>query len=191
MLFRSELYKYTGPASSQLIGVENGTIELDDIIWDIDKNNVGFDNAGVDEAPFDRDYSREIRNILTGLEKEILVDDLEDNYNKLLFTVIQYILSEQQNVDWIFKTSFMTVLHNIKELKHYPNFIKDNHTYFEDYINEVKPYRTKIRDYRVGYTGLDTAATAITDFDLPGYWDKDLNRFRSPSTELQIGRAHV
>ena len=179
-----EIYKYITKDQSELVGVENGTLVLSDLIWDIENNNVGFDNAGVDEAPFDRDYSREIRSILLGLEKEIFVDDLIENYNKLLFVMINYILTEQQNVDWIFKTSFISVLHKIKELKHYPNFIRDNHSYYEDYINEVKPYRTKIREYKVGYTGMETAGVAVSDFDLPGYWDKDLKRFRSPSTEI-------
>lgn len=179
-----EIYRYITKDNAELVGVQNGTLELSDLIWDPTKNDVGFDNTGVDEAPFDRDYSREIRNILQGLEKEIFVDDLVENYNTLLFVIINYILSEQQNVDWIFKTSFISVLHKIKELKHYPNFVRDNHTYYEDYINEVKPYRTKIREYKVGYTGFETAALAVTDFDLPGYWDRDLKRFRSPSTEI-------
>lgn len=179
-----EIYRYVTKDNAELVGVQNGTMTLSDLIWDSTKNDVGFDNVGVDEAPFDRDYSQEIRNILQGLEKEIFVDDLIENYNNLLFVIINYIFSEQQNVDWIFKTSFISVLHKIKELKHYPNFVRDNHTYYEDYINEVKPYRTKIREYKVGYTGLETAAIAATDFDLPGYWDKDLKRFRSPSTEI-------
>jgi len=178
-----EMYRYTSPTESVLIAVENGTIKLSDKIWDTENNNVGFDNNNFEEELFDRDYGIELRNILTGLEKEMFVDDLLENYNKLLFVAIRYILSEQQNVDWIFKTSFISVLHKIKELKHYPNFIRDNHDYYEDYINEVKPYRTKIRDYRIGYTGMDTARTAVSDFDLPGYYDRDLKRFRSPSTE--------
>lgn len=179
-----EMYKYVDQTTLELIGVENGTMTLSDSIWNLDENKVGFDNSGLDEAPYDRDYSEEVRHILQGLEKEVFIDDLMDNYHKLLFVVVHYILSEQQNVDWIFKTSFISVLHKIKELQHYPNFIKDNHSYYEDYINEVKPYRTKIREYKVGYTGSDVAGVAASDFDLPGYWDKDLKRFRSPSTEL-------
>lgn len=179
-----EIYRYINKDNFDLVAMENGTVQLDDRIWNTDINQVGYDNSGMDESPYDRDYSVEIRNIMQGLEKEILVDDLVTEYKSLIFVIINHILSEQQNVDWIFKTSFISVLHKIKELKHYPNFIRDNHNYYEDYINEVKPYRTKIRDYRVGYTGLDTALTSVSDFDLPGYWDKDLKRFRSPSTEL-------
>lgn len=179
-----EVYRYTSKDTAELVAVENGTIKLLDTIWDVENNNVGFDNNSFEEVGFDRDYSNELRHLLTGLEQDMFVDDLVDNYNEFLFVVIRYILSEQQNVDWIFKTSFISVLHKIKELKAYPNFIRDNHDYYEDYINEVKPYRTKIREYTVGYTGIDYAYAGATDFDLPGYFDSELGRFRSPSGEL-------
>lgn len=179
-----EIYQYTTKDTAELVAVENGTIKLLDTIWDTEQNNVGFDNNSFEEVGFDRDYSKELRHLIIGLEKDMFIDDLVDNYNEFLFVVIRYILSEQQNVDWIFKTSFISVLHKIKELKAYPNFIRDNHDYYEDYINEVKPYRTKIREYTVGYTGIDNVYSNTTDFDLPGYFDRELGRFRSPSGEL-------
>ena len=178
-----EIYQFTSHTDVELMAVENGTLKLSDMVWDSAQNEVGFDNQGFEGAPFDRDRAHELRNILIGLKEDIFIDDLIENYNGLLFAVIHYILSEQQNVDWIFKTSFVSVLHKIKELAQYPNYIKDNHSYYEDYINEVKPYRTKLREYRIGYTGMDTAQTAVSDFDLPGYYDFDLARFRSPSGE--------
>jgi hypothetical protein len=178
-----EIYQFTSPTELELLAVENGSLKLSDEVWDSVQNDIGFDNQGFEGAPFDRDRAHELRNILVGLKEDIFVDDLIENYNGLLFTAVHYILSEQQNVDWIFKTSFVNVLHKIKELGQFPNYIKDNHTYYEDYINEVKPYRTKLREYRIGYTGLDLAPTAVSDFDLPGYYDFDLKRFRSPSGE--------
>jgi len=179
-----EVYQYTTKDTAELVAVENGTIKLLDTIWDVEQNNVGFDNNSFEEVGFDRDYSEELRQLITGLEQDMFVDDLVDNYNEFLFVVIRYILSEQQNVDWIFKTSFISVLHKIKELKAYPNFIRDNHDYYEDYINEVKPYRTKIREYTIEYSGIDHAYANTTDFDLPGYFDTELGRFRSPSGEM-------
>ncbi|MEI6882487.1 MAG: hypothetical protein WCK82_14305, partial [Bacteroidota bacterium] len=178
-----EIYRYTSKDNAELVAVENGTIKLRDEVWNSAQNDIGFDNQGFEGAPFDRDRAQELRNILVGLKEDIFIDDLIENYNGLLFTAVHYILSEQQNVDWIFKTSFVSILHKIKELAQYPNYIRDNHTYYEDYINEVKPYRTKLREYRIGYTGLDLAPTAVSDFDLPGYYDFDLKRFRSPSGE--------
>jgi len=178
-----EIYQFASPTELELLAVENGSLKLSDKVWDSAQNDIGFDNQSFEGAPFDRDRAHELRNILVGLKEDIFIDDLIEHYNGLLFTAVHYILSEQQNVDWIFKTSFVNVLHKIKELAQYPNYIKDNHNYYEEYINEVKPYRTKLREYRIGYTGLDLAPTAISDFDLPGYYDFDLQRFRSPSGE--------
>jgi hypothetical protein len=94
--------------------------------------------------------------------------------------VINYIFSEQVSPDWIFKTSFISVLHKVRDLAQYPSYIKDNQTFYEDYINEVKPYRTKIREYLPKQTGIDYLHTGATDFDLPGYYDTTTGTYRSP-----------
>lgn len=175
-----EIYRFSSPTDGELVAVENGTLEINEDIWSKPLEG-GFDNDVFENTIFDKDQSTECRHLINGLFEDIFVDDLADNYNKLVFTIIKYILSEQKNVDWVFKTSFISILHKIKQLEQYPNYIRDNHEYFEDYINEIKPYKTKIREYKVSYTGLDTSHTAISDFDLPGYYDRDLNRFRSPN----------
>jgi len=178
-----EIYKFSSATDSALIALEFGTLKINDLIWNTDINGVGFDNAVFDGSSFDNDYSQEIRNILIGLQKNILIEDLADDYNKLMFVAVEYILSEQKNIDWAFKTSFIDVLHQIRDLDQFPLYVKDNTSYYKQYLEEVKPYRTKIRNYRVGYTGMDVASAYTSDFDLPGYYDSDLKRFRSPSTE--------
>ena len=176
-----EMYQYTSATESKLVALEHGTIKLNDYVWDQEINQVGFDNHQFDSVTHDINYSLEIRNILNGLKDDIFVDDLIDNYNRLLFVIIEYILTEQKNVDWIFKTSFISILHSIRQLEQYPTYIKDNQTYYEDYIKEVKPYRTKVRDYRSSYSGIDSAGTHATDFDLPAYYDSVRKRYRSPT----------
>jgi hypothetical protein len=59
-----------------------------------------------------------------------------------------------------------------------PSFINDNQTYYQDYINEVKPFRTQIREYLPLYSNLDTALGRMTDFDLPVYFDPAVNKYR-------------
>jgi hypothetical protein len=178
-----DIYQFTTETDGQLVATEHGTLKISDLIWDLRINDVGFDNGAFDTTTFDKDYSQEIRNILFGLQKNILVDDLADSFNRMIFVVVEYILTEQKNVDWIFKTSFINVLHKIRELQQYPVYIKDNTTYYRQYIDEVKPYRTKIREYKIAYTGTDVAGTNASDFDVPAYYDTKLGRFRSPSTE--------
>ena len=45
----------------------------------------------------------------------------------------------------------------------FPREIKD----YKEYVNEVKPYRTKVREYLSAYEKVDPSSTVITDFDLP------------------------
>jgi len=97
------------------------------------------------------------------------------------------LLTEQNYVDWLFKTSFISITHKLRTLSQFPSYVVDNQTYYQDYINEVKPYRTKIREYLIDYTGNDTFNGSLTDFDLPPYYAinplTSEGIFRSPSGE--------
>jgi hypothetical protein len=151
-----------------VVGIENGTIQL--------KTSTG--NFINNKTP-----TTEIRYIITALKDDIFVGELEAEFNKLFFVMINYLFNEQKYVDWIFKTSFISVSHKLRSLLQYPNYIKDNQTYYEDYISEVKPYSTKIREYSINYDSNDEFAGSVTDFDLPPYYDTETKVFRSPSGE--------
>ena len=128
--------------------------------------------------------SEEIRYIVNALLEDIFTGELEGQFNNLFFALLNYIFSEQKYVDWIFKTSFISVVHQLRGLIQPPNYIKDNQTYYESYINEVKPYAVKIREYLINYNSTDEFAGSVTDFDLPAYYDTDSKIFRSPSGDL-------
>jgi hypothetical protein len=181
-----ELYLFSSPTENELIAVENGTVEINEEVWNKPVVDGGFDTQAFEDTIFDKDQSTECRNLISGLFEDIFTDELSIHHNDMIFTLVRYILSEQKNVDWIFKTSFISILHNIKKLAQYPNYVKDNHDYYESYINEIKPYKTKIREYKISYAGDDVSNTAISDFDLPGYYDQELNQFRSPNGELPV-----
>ena len=130
--------------------------------------------------------STEIRNILEALENDIFIKDLSIEHRNMFFVLIRQILSEQTSVDYAFKTSLLTVLHKLRDLDQNPSYQKDNQTYLQDYINEVKPYHTKIREYLLNYTKLENNYVGNSDFDLPAYYDTTVNRFRSPSGEFTV-----
>lgn len=130
--------------------------------------------------------STEIRNILEALENDIFIKDLSIEQRNMFFVLIRHILSEQTSVDYAFKTSLLTVLHKLRNLDQNPGYQKDNQTYLQDYINEVKPYHAKIREYLLNYAKLENNYIGNSDFDLPAYYDTTVNRFRSPSGEFQI-----
>ena len=171
------LIKYANSASIDwtqsytVIGIENGTIQLNSDLYSFLGTPVGYDASTYDGTLFDTVASNELRIILTALRDDIFIDDLTSAYLDLFFVSIRYIFTEQLYIDWIFKTSFIRAKHNVGELKQPVTYRNDNLSNFEDYVDEVKPYRTNIREYVSSYEKIDTNQTAITDFDLPSAYE--------------------
>ena len=44
--------------------------------------------------------------------------------------MIKYILTEQKNIDWAFKTSFISASQEIRKLKEFPAYIPDNQSFY-------------------------------------------------------------
>jgi hypothetical protein len=152
--------------SYEVVGIENGTIQFKSSLYEFAGTNVGYDANIFDGGDFDVQASAELRIILNTIKNNILIDDLKQNYLDLFFTSVRYAHAEQPFIDWIFKTSFVRATHTVGKLGQPVNYPIDNLSNFQDYVAEVKPYRTKVREYISNYTGLDTDQSAITDFDL-------------------------
>lgn len=125
----------------------------------------------------------ELRQILQSMQKDIFIDDLSQNFNEIFFAMIKFALTEQKNIDWAFKTSFISATQFIRKLEQFPSYVADNQDFYQTYINEVKPYRTILREFNINYQRNDQFGGDITDFDLPPYWDSNINVYRSPSGE--------
>jgi hypothetical protein len=152
-----------------LVGRENGTIKINEEIYNV---KVYDFQGSYDEVTYDNQPTQELRFIFAALKENIFIDDLRAEWNKLFFASIRYIFSEQLYVDWAFKTSFLNAIHNIGELSHPTvNYKNDNLASFQQYLEEVKPFRTTIREYTSRYTEIDYLGSAHTDFDLPPVYD--------------------
>jgi hypothetical protein len=149
------------------IGRQNGTIQIRPTLYDVQAALVGFDTTSYDILTFDSLPSTETRIILNTIKDNIFIDDLLLEYNNLFFASLRYVFAEQSYVDWAFKTSFLKAKHNVGDLEQSVNFKNDNLPSYEEYIKEVKPYKTKVREYLSSYEGLDNSQTVTTDFDLP------------------------
>jgi hypothetical protein len=170
--------------------IEKGTIKILGTIYDFSNatagSYIGFDSGVFDFEKYDRVPHQEVRNIATSIFDNIFVDTLADKANELFFRMIEYALHETQITtrDWLIKTSFIRVLHKIRDLKQYPTYLLDNSTFIEEYINEVKPYHTNIREYVATYDGDDTFQGDVTDFDLHSFYDTTNEYFRKPSGDF-------
>ncbi len=171
------------------VGRQNGTIQLSQSLYNTTITGVGFDNTqAFDDVNYDIDSSTELRNIFKAVKEDIFVGDYAVEWNKLFFSSMRYILAEQQYVDWMFKTSFLNATHNIGPFEQKVNYKNDNLSSYQDYINEVKPYRTTVREYVSRYETLEQYGSSATDFDLPATYssvDGKVVTITSDRTELQ------
>ena len=166
------------------VGLQAGTIKLLDSLWDLATYNMSYDNDLFDTQRFDQNPSLELRKILQAIETNIFINELKPDFVGMFFTLIYYALNEQKSVDWVFKTSLVDVIQKIDGLKQPQIYARDNQDVYRSYIEEVKPYRTTIKEYITDYLGNDNWNGYTTDFDLPAYYDSVLKQYRSPSGEF-------
>ena len=153
--------------SYRVVGREKGTIQFVSSLYSIRNTGVGYDGPSFDGDGYDNSAGEELRIILETIKNNILIDDLKQDYLDTFFASLRYAHNEQQYIDWAFKTSFIRAQHNVGDLKEKVTYNNDNLVDFESYISEVKPYRTKIREFISSYSKTDVAHSVVTDFDLP------------------------
>ena len=155
------------------VGRENGTIQLKTALYNPANSNVGYDGLSYDTSFYDDQPTLELRNILTGLRDHIFINTLAVEYNNLFFASMRYAFAEQPSVDWAFKTSFLKAKHNAGDLQQKITFQNDSLPSYEKFVEEAKPYKTKVREYISSYTKTDPTSTGVTDFDMPPAFSVD------------------
>lgn len=166
------------------IGRQNGTLQFKDTLYDVSKNLVGYDTTSFDVLAFDNVPSIETRIILETIRDNIFVDELAIEYNKIFFASLRYVFSEQKYVDWAFKTSFIKAKHNVGSLDQKITYQNDNLESYEEYIKEVKPYKTKIREYLSNYERIDNSQSMVSDFDLQPRYNQSIDRIEPQKVKV-------
>ena len=157
---------------------EKGTFQIKNSLWNFSQSFYGWDQeAGWDQTSFDQTPSIELLNIIRCIFENIFVGNLKVYKNKLFFKLVKYAISEQKFVDWALKTAFINVTNYAGQLDQRPVYKLNNETYYQSYVDEVKPYHTKVRNFAVNYTATDVTSSVITDFDLPSYYDVNKKQF--------------
>jgi hypothetical protein len=169
------------------IGKQDGTIKFKENLYSFDNSSIGFDNQTFDTQFFDLQPVEETRRILNALKDDIFTGDLQSKFNDIFFVCLRYVFSEQGYVDWAFKTSFVRAQHNVGNLSQRVNFKNDNLSSYEEYIEEVKPYKTKIREYVSNYSQLEPISNIITDFDSPPRYDSVTQKITSNDVKVVNG----
>lgn len=176
-----EIYTRT-PTDWERVGLEDGTIAFDSVLWNYALGPYGYDAEVFDAQYFDQEPAVETRKIIQAINQELFIDDLLLYRNQLLVLIFKYIYSEFASPDWLIKTSFIDVDHNLRALLPYQLYLRDNQTFVEQYLQEVKPFHVQTLAFNLIYNGLDIYPGLMTDFDVPAYYNTNLQipQFVSP-----------
>jgi len=183
------------PAVTELdpIFIQNGTIQFLPNLYDFLDSGIGFDNQGFDSQGFDNDPYIAIRLITQILNDTVFVgsNTLTAAADDGFFAILNYIFFENENLDWLFKTSFVTVDYNNRNLDVQGTFQPDNQSSIEDFVSETLPFHTRVREFRDTYSSNDYANVGAVDFDLPSQYDSNfanivLNLTANPKLNIDL-----
>lgn len=153
----------------QHVAREKGTYALRDYFYDPSRPVYGADGKFNSALIKNRDGSLELRAILKALRDGALTDA---EINELFFSMVHFAHAHVDQVNWAFKTSFMHVSGFNERLAQTPVQEADNTDALLAYIDEVKPYRVKTREFsRTLSPPDDLISVHVGDFDKPVYLD--------------------
>lgn len=126
---------------------KSGTIQFKEILFNSQKQQDLWDLGPWDFKRWDPEPSQEFYEILTALREDIFVGSRQYYYNRLFFAMIRFVYSEQDKVDWIQKSTYLHIDNlTVRGLTQEPQFKKDKVDNFIEYIDNSKPYRSKLRE---------------------------------------------
>jgi len=171
-----------------VVGREKGTIRLLPSLYNAESSTTGFDNRSFDNNFYDVDPRIELRVILETLRDEIFASELRREYNQLFIASLRYILNEQKNPDWFFKTSFIKIKHLAGTLEQDITYNADLLKSYTQYVEEAKPFKTVIREFVSKYAKTEESPTTVTDFDLAPYYNTQQEKIIPAKVKLTSGQ---
>lgn len=165
-----------------IVARERGTIRLSDKLYAPNREMLFDPNMPPPtysqlKRVFNREGSWELRVMIDVMRESGIFTELE--INEVFFSMLHFVHAQQDQVSWAFKTSFLNIGGYDESLRPVPVQPVDNTQNLLDYIEEVKPYRVKTRDFtRTVAPDIDVAPIRVTDFDLPPYYDPETGKYR-------------
>lgn len=106
--------------------------------------------------------SLELRELLYAFRTTVMINNDIVNQNELYFAMLNYVMSEQKNPNWLFKSSYIYIKEDSIPLTQSQLYSPDTITNIIDYLDDAKPYHTQVRDYSNSYTTADNAFGTAT-----------------------------
>lgn len=180
------IYKFNGE-TLDLVFREEGTIQF--IVDKFVDSTYGNLNKKITNSHYPNGVpGRQLAiNSIIDILRNSLLKNLE--VNLIFFSMINQVFSEQLNVDWAFKTTYIVGEGLNQVASQSPVFTFNRSESFIEYIQEAKPYHTKLRDFRINLDiGTELANIVVTDFDKPVWFDSSINDYRvlDPTNEYDM-----
>lgn len=160
---------------------EESTIEIQSSIYETELLKLNFDQDGFGLQLYDDNPSIEIQNIFRAIYDDFFVNEHAIEKNQWFIYMLKYAMSKNKTLDVATKTSLIKVNQSQRNLQQVGVYQKDNQDFIRHYIEETKPYHTKISEFVLQYNSTDNADLNTTDFDLPAYYSFNSNTYRSPN----------
>ena len=169
--------------SLTLMAQQNATIAFYSNLYDNTAAGFGLDTTSFETTAYSQDANIEFSKIFDIIQNVLLTGEFRDNYKAVMKLMINVILTQLDDPDWIQKSSLVDIYHRVRGLTQIPIYVPQPETIVTDFFNEVKPFHTKVKQYVAKYDNVDSpdvATFTLTDFDLPPYYNNAVNRYRSP-----------
>ena len=174
----TEAFKSAGMYSGEVLQVIKGTVDGRPAMYQVtpstgahyqlDQIAISASSVQLTEAVYTsvNDYGLSVclRQILTALRSYIFADEYSVYANRLFSAMLNYVVSEQRTPDWVFKTSYVTLKESATPLAQTSVFSPSQIDNIIDYIVDVKPYHTQLRNYTSVYSLRDTADGVVSDW---------------------------
>jgi hypothetical protein len=152
----------------------------------IQEASIEFSNE-IYEGSNDLETRTEIRELLETLKTVVLIDDRIVGINELFFALVNYVFSEQSQIDWVFKTSYIYITQDQQSFDQSTTTYRiDPFDNVKEYMLEAKPYRTKIRDIVSEFGNIPDEALVIAQDDAIGVFDEETNTWSSVTENLRF-----
>lgn len=165
----------------EIVGVEDGTYALETSLYDYANNYLGFDGDTYSEKLYDNIATTELRYVMKGLQYDVFTDDDLLNYSNLFFLLTSYAQQEQKTIDWTFKTSFIKSITTYNQLEQPTEFRFNTSESINNFVEEVLPFKSKIRENLERHKNITKFEGDITDFDNKSYYDNVTGKYVVPN----------
>lgn len=128
-----------------------------------------FNNELYEVEKLSEEDAIDFRKVLTVLFETIFIKPYDTEINNIFFALVRFVFNDQRSNSWVFPTTYINIKQSLEMFVQSPVYLQDKDSQLLSYIEEAKPYHTKVRKFDKQYNGMDYGGFLVTDFDKRPY----------------------